>query len=155
MIKNILYVEDEHDTRVLFSQILQDYCKNLYVAEDGLEGLEIYKNNQIDVVFTDITMPKMDGLAMAKEILAEDKDAYIIVLSAYNENKYLHDAIDMGIHNYLLKPIELEKLEAILEKINKELKETKIQECHTQELKEINDVLHERLKKEIAKNKEE
>ncbi len=152
MIQNILYVEDDNDTRELFSQLLQEYCNNLYIAKDGIEGLKLYKQHSIDVVFTDINMPNMDGLEMSKAILKEDENAYIVVLSAYNDSHYLHQAIDIGIYNYLLKPIDLKKLEEIIAKINTQLRKTKLQEFHTEELKEINQVLHDRLKKELSKN---
>jgi len=152
MIENILYVEDENDSREFFSQLLQDYCTNLFIAKDGQEGLELYKKNPIDVVLTDITMPKMNGLEMSKKILEIDEDAYIVVLSAYGESDFLHKAIDIGIHNYLLKPIDIEKLEDVLNKINKQLRTSKLQELHTQELKEINQTLHQKVKEEIAKN---
>lgn len=77
--------------------------------------MNVYRDKSPDIVMTDIKMPVMDGLKMARAILDLNDRATIIVTSAYNETNYLLAAIEMGISHYLLKPLERDKLDAILQ----------------------------------------
>ena len=142
---NILYVEDDKDTRESFSDLLEEYCSKLYVAKNGLEGLEIFKNNHIDIVLSDITMPKMNGLEMAEAIFDINENMYIIILSAYSDIHHLQKAINLGINNFLLKPIDIDKLEDSLNKITKQIK-------NARELEKLNQTLNARVQEEIEKN---
>ena len=63
---SILYIEDDDITREQLSQFLQSQCKVLYTATDGQEGLTLYKQFEPDIVITDIEMPDLNGLEMAK-----------------------------------------------------------------------------------------
>jgi diguanylate cyclase (GGDEF)-like protein/PAS domain S-box-containing protein len=140
--KNILYVEDETAAAEEVSFFLQHYMKNLYVAKDGQEGLEIFQTNSIDLVITDIQMPKVNGLEMAKIIRETDASIPIIIVSAFNESSMLLEAINLGIDAYLLKPLSLKKL---LEKIEKLL--------HTKELE--HELLDSKEKLKILKKLED
>ena len=148
----ILYVEDDADTRELFSSLLEEYSTKLYVAEDGLEGLEIYKKHHIDIILTDVSMPKMNGLEMAETILDINNQAYIVILSAYSDSEYLQKAIGIGINNYLLKPINIDKLENVLDKIASQIETKKQLELHKKEIENLNRTLHKKVKEEIEKN---
>ena len=150
----ILYVEDDADTRELFSSLLEEYCSKLYVAADGIEGVSIYKEQHIDIVLTDITMPNMNGLEMAETILGINKEAYIVILSAFNDSKYLQSAIDIGINSYLLKPINIDKLENTLGKITSDIEIKKQLESQKKEIENLNNMLHKQVKDEIEKNAE-
>ncbi|HLD23534.1 MAG TPA: response regulator, partial [Sulfuricurvum sp.] len=66
----ILYAEDEEDTRIQITEILQMFFKKVVVAQNGKEALDNFKSNSIDLILSDITMPIMDGIAMVTEILA-------------------------------------------------------------------------------------
>ena len=115
---NLLYVEDESIIRNELIEILQDDLCTLYTAQNGKEGLELYKKNPIDIIITDIRMPEMDGLAMSRAILEINPSIPIIISSAFNDTAFLMDAIKMGIHYYLLKPINLQELFTTLEQIS-------------------------------------
>ena len=67
---NLLYVEDELSVRELLSKRLEKIVKNLYVAQNGQEGLELFKKyeKEIDLIITDVNMPILNGLDMVKEI---------------------------------------------------------------------------------------
>ncbi len=106
----VLYVEDEAIIREEFVDILENEVHALHVAKNGEEGLELFKKHQIDVVITDIRMPIMDGLSMSRAILAIDKSMPIIISSAFNDTQYLMESIKLGIHYYLLKPVNLNEL---------------------------------------------
>ncbi len=107
---SILYVEDDSHIREEMVEVLEDECRNLYVATNGQEGLELFEAKRPDIVVTDIRMPQMDGLQMSRKILALDPDTPIVISSAFNESEYLLEAIKLGIHYYLLKPINLKEL---------------------------------------------
>lgn len=112
---NLLYVEDEPSVRELLSKRLSRVVKNLYVAENGEQGYEKYLEHKPDMILTDISMPKMNGIDMSKKIREIDKSTPIIVLSAHSDSSFLLNAIEYGITSYLLKPIDRTKLFDVLE----------------------------------------
>ena len=112
----VLYVEDETTTREQLGRMINRKGFHLLTAKNGREGLELYRNDAVDIVLTDIMMPFMTGLDMAREIRKDSPDAQIIVLTAYNDNDFLMDAIDIGITQFVLKPVQLEKLFQSIEK---------------------------------------
>lgn len=106
----LLYVEDDELVSSTLSEFLKRRFGKVIVAKDGEEGLLYYKENSPDIVITDINMPKMDGLSMAEAIKKIDKDAQIIVTTAYSSEDLFLRAIDVGISNYVLKPIDKDML---------------------------------------------
>lgn len=112
---SILYVEDDDGIREHMSDFLNRRFEEVLTAENGAEGLDMYQRKAPDIVMTDLKMPVMDGLEMTRAILEENDKAAIIVTSAHNETKYLLGAIELGISQYLLKPLEREKLDASLQ----------------------------------------
>ena len=119
---NILYVEDEKGVRDGLSDILSLFCINLYVACNGVQGLELYEKYKPDIVVSDIRMPKMDGIEMATKIKEIDENQHIIFTSAYSEDIYFMDAIELQVEGYILKPINIEKLEKTIYKIAEHIK---------------------------------
>jgi len=95
----ILYCEDEIELREITADMLGQYTKKVYLADDGAQGLEIFKKyaNEIDLIITDVNMPKMNGLDMAKEIKEINQNIPIIVATAFSNSSYLLDAIELGI----------------------------------------------------------
>jgi len=117
----VLYVEDDSDTLYFSSMLLREIFDDLILAKDGQEGFEKFKKEKPDLIITDINMPLLNGLGMIELIRKEDKNIPIIILSAYNDNKMFLDSIKLGIDGYLLKPLELENLIAILKKVVEKL----------------------------------
>jgi YesN/AraC family two-component response regulator len=109
---SILCVEDDPDTRDFLREIIKSRFHHitLHLAENGYVGLGLFKDHAPHLTITDVCMPVMDGIRMAKEIRKLEPDARIIVLTAYVDTCYLLDAIRLGISNYLLKPIDPELL---------------------------------------------
>ncbi|MGA1931808.1 PAS domain-containing protein [Arcobacter sp. YIC-464] len=117
---NILYVEDDEILRSETAKLLKYFFANVITAQDGIEGIEKFKTNQIDIIMSDICMPKLDGLQMIKEIKKSNPNIPTIINSAFNEVSYLHESINLKIDEYLIKPLNLEKLKESLNKtINK------------------------------------
>src|SRR4051794_8645973 len=90
-------------------------------AENGLEAMEALKRIPADILITDISMPKMNGLDLIRATRSFQPDLKIIVLSGYDEFAYLKEGMALGIENYLLKPINLEEFKATLHTIAEKL----------------------------------
>ena len=105
----ILYVEDDPDIQESTIIILEIFFEKVITASNGLEGIEKFKNHTIDIIITDINMPFMNGLDMAKEIKKINMNVPILISSAYNDTNYFLEAITIGVEGYLLKPLDLEQ----------------------------------------------
>ncbi len=107
---SVLYVEDNLLLRQNVEQLLQKLFTNVFVAEDGLEGYQIFTQHKPKLVITDINMPKMNGLTMAKKITLEELSTKIIYITAYDDKEYLFQAIKAGVFRYLPKPAKVNQL---------------------------------------------
>jgi len=116
----VLFVEDNEEARNTIGNLLKRFFINLKTATNGEEGLQKFKSEKFDLVITDINMPKMNGLDMLREIKKIDDNVYTIVVTAYNETEYFLDAIKIGVDGFILKPIDLEQIISVLEKIIKD-----------------------------------
>ncbi len=117
----ILYVEDDAETREELELLLKPRVADLFVANNGAEGFKLFQKYQPDVVITDIQMPVTNGLAMSADIKHLAQDQNIIILSAYNDVEYVFRAMKLGIQHYLTKPINIERLLKLLEKIAEQI----------------------------------
>ncbi|HBE77009.1 MAG TPA: hypothetical protein DDW65_04395 [Firmicutes bacterium] len=111
----VLYVEDEASIRESIVEMLQRRITMVYTAQNGQEGLELFNQYHPEIIITDLQMPVMDGLTMAKEIKTGNKAVPIIITTAYNETDYFLKAIDIGINHYILKPVHFPKLFAAID----------------------------------------
>ncbi|HIP11376.1 MAG TPA: EAL domain-containing protein [Arcobacter sp.] len=113
----VLYCEDEADLRNVTGDVIKQFTKQVFLAEDGQQGLELFKKhaNKIDLIITDVNMPELNGLEMAKEIKAINHNIPIIVATAFSNSSYLLEAIELGIDKYVLKPIDIKKLFSVME----------------------------------------
>ncbi|ECC2814565.1 response regulator transcription factor [Campylobacter jejuni] len=111
----ILVVEDEVKARESMINILSERFSKVIGAQNGDEGLKKFKKFKPDLVITDIAMPIMDRLDMAREIKEISDDVPIVVLSAYSEKERLLRSIDIGIDKYLIKPVDIEELFKVLD----------------------------------------
>ena len=111
----VLYIEDEKDSRKLCSDFLSRIVGVLVTAHNGAEGLEAWRRHKPDIIITDIQMPVMDGLAMLQEIRRFDLAVPVIILTAFEEPKYLKRSIELGVSGYVVKPLHLSRFtEALL-----------------------------------------
>ena len=107
----VLYVEDEEDILKFASMVLEDYVSELFIARNAKEALEILKHQNIDLVITDILMPKLNGIDLIREIRKNPiLEVAIIVATAHTETRYLLDCIELRVDGYILKPIDVEEL---------------------------------------------
>jgi len=113
----LLYVEDNQDAKEMTSMILEDFFDTIIFGEDGEDGFQKFQENHIDLVITDINMPKMNGIEMCKKIRAINNDIPLIILSAHNEDNFFIQSIHIGINGYILKPIDINQLTNLLSRV--------------------------------------
>jgi len=106
----VLLVEDEENLARLLKDAIGDNFHSFIVACDGVEGRELFIKIKPDIVITDINMPRLSGLDMAKELKQINSDIPIIILSAFSEKEKLFGAIDVGVTKYFLKPFDPDEL---------------------------------------------
>ena len=123
---HLLYIEDNETTRETTKELLDEFFNEISVAINGEDGLEKFKNNSIDLIITDINMPKLSGLAMSEKIREIDQDVPILVVSAHNETNFFIESIKVGVDGFILKPIDLgqflSSLQKIIQKISTKMK---------------------------------
>lgn len=112
---SMLYVEDERVTREQVSRILQRLVTELHVAENGREALDLYIEKRPDIILTDIMMPIMNGLELAREIRKINRDSQIIMLTAYSDTEFLLECISLGVNQYVQKPVDFGHLTSAIE----------------------------------------
>lgn len=110
-VNSILFVEDSNNSDNILKETLKLYCNNLYCANNGMEGLELYKKYYSDIIISDIKMPIMNGIEMAKKIKEIDKESHVIFTTTYTDTEYLIDSVFIQNDGYLIKPIKLNHLE--------------------------------------------
>ena len=126
---SILYVEDEEVTRSAVARMLKRRVLTVYEAENGREGLDLYKQYRPDIVISDIRMPLLDGMEMSKEIKSLDKNSKIILTTAHSDASILINSIEVGIDKYIMKPLDMASLFSSVEKcVENIMLEKKIQQ---------------------------
>lgn len=102
---NVLVVDDSEMTRMVAKKTLKSLgIENIYEGEDGAVGLEVFKANEIDVVFSDWNMPNMSGLEMLQEIRKINTTVPIIMITTEGSRGKVMEAIQHGVSDYLVKP---------------------------------------------------
>ncbi len=108
--QTILYIEDEPLIRQNAVEYLGRYAHKVLEAKNGEEGLNIYKEHKPDIIISDISMPKMDGLMFATAVRKKDKKTPIILATAHTKTEYLLKAVELQLIKYIVKPITSDKL---------------------------------------------
>jgi DNA-binding response OmpR family regulator len=112
----ILYAEDEEGIRKKISDSLRYYVKDVIEAQNGEVALKLYWEKRPDIVFTDILMPKVNGIEFVKTIREKDNKTPIVMLTAHTNKEYLLEVVDLHLEQYITKPINLKDLKNSLEK---------------------------------------
>ncbi len=107
---SVLYAEDDLIIQGGLVRVLGFEFERVFVASDGEEALEIFKRERPDILVTDIMMPKMTGLELARAVRQIAPDTQIVVTTAHNDANFFMEAIDSGINKFLTKPIAIQKL---------------------------------------------
>ena len=116
----ILCVEDEDGIRQIIVETLKYYFDEVYEAKDGEEAYEIYQEYKPKIILSDIQMKNCNGIEFVKKVRKEDTLTTIFMLTAYSNEEYLVDLINLNINHFILKPLNLKKLnEALMKYINR------------------------------------
>ncbi|MET3545669.1 two-component system response regulator YesN [Paenibacillus favisporus] len=116
----VLIADDEPRHRRGIADMIKSLrpdCR-IFTAKDGEEALRIALDNRIDIIFTDIRMPNMDGLTMIEHLKKQSESIKIIILSVYGHFDYARQALKLGAFDYLLKPIETKDIVEMLHKLD-------------------------------------
>lgn len=112
---SILYVEDDEKLQEHMNTFLNKIFDNADVVSNGREGLEKYNKNRYDIVITDINMPEMDGFALIEKIFKTNPNQCVIIVSAYTEPEYLEKSKQLGVSEYISKPVDFGELLNVLQ----------------------------------------
>lgn len=155
----ILLVDDEREEREGISWLIEKYKYPLEImqAANGKEALKCIENHKIDILFTDVKMPIMNGLELAKQVHETRPEMKIIIFSAYGEFSYAKQALEANAVSYLLKPIEIEEFQkvmiSVMQSIHEESEED--QRLQTAELQNRRNLLYKVFSSGRIERKEE
>ena len=111
---SILYLEDEENIRINISKTLQLICDNVFDCENSNDAIKIFKKNKIDIIISDISMPNINGIEFTKIIRKTNTTIPIILLTAHTDTDYLLEATKLKLVDYLIKPLNFNKLKEAL-----------------------------------------
>lgn len=114
--KRILVVEDEESNYDLIRVYLKKYKPIITWAKDGQNAVEVFKNNQFDLILMDIQLPLMNGIEATKIIKEFNNQIPIIAQTAYAMSQDRQKAIDAGCNDYISKPMKRKDLISLIEK---------------------------------------
>jgi YesN/AraC family two-component response regulator len=117
----LLIIDDEKPTLSMFRLFLEALGYEVLTAENGLEGLELFKKESPPIVLTDIKMPGIDGLEVLKQIKKIAPKTEVIVITGHGDVELAKEAMDLKASGFIHKPIDRQALEDALNKANEKL----------------------------------
>ena len=112
----ILIVDDKSSMRKVLRQTLEGDPHQILEAEDGEKALDIVKTKHVDVIITDIKMPKVDGMTLLRMIKELDSEIVVIIMTAYGTIETAVEAMKLGAYDYITKPFSTEQVKLTVEK---------------------------------------
>lgn len=116
----ILIADDEPMIRKGLQKLVEQSglpITSIRTAENGTDALRRIREERPDFLFTDIRMPKLDGLELCRHVAEMDADIQIVVVSGYNDFEYAQKSVSYGVKEYLLKPVTIKGFQEVLEKL--------------------------------------
>ena len=114
----ILICDDSSFMRMMIKEVLKtNEYKTIGEAVNGREGIEKYNELKPDLVLMDLTMPEMNGITALKEIIKNDSQAKIIILSAMGQQDKVDEALSCGAKDFIVKPFKPERLLEAIKKV--------------------------------------
>jgi len=126
--RKILVIDDEKPTLKMFRLLLSAYGYSVFIAEDGQTGLEIFKKESPDIVFTDIKMPGMDGIEVLRKIKETDPLTEVIVVTGHGDMDLAIQTLNLGATDFINKPIHKIALDSALGRADERIKLSGTQE---------------------------
>ena len=151
----VLIVEDEFRIGMLIKHLIRWDEFNMEcvdVVDNGESAFELIQRVPLDIVITDIRMPKMNGLDLISKARELHEEMKFIVISGYKEFEYAHRALQYGVDDYLLKPINENELNKVMKKLHTELMEKYQQSIEQMEMREAVSESRQIIKRDFLKN---
>jgi len=117
-IENVLIVDDEILMRKFLEETLERLGIDVWTAKDGFVALELLREKEFDIIFTDIKMPQMSGIELLRRAKGEYPDTEVVVMTAYGTVETAVEALKIGAFDYILKPFSVDQIEIMLKKIS-------------------------------------
>ncbi|MEF9969097.1 MAG: response regulator [Ruthenibacterium sp.] len=133
MLCKVVIVDDEWIIRrsiaTTIQEVFPDGFEIVGMASNGVEGMEIIRSLQPDIVITDVKMPLMDGIEMVKHFKESEHSFACVFMSGFDEFSYVKQAIDLDAEKYLLKPINTQELTEVLRRIKRQKEQEAVLSC--------------------------
>ena len=114
--KTILIIEDEKIMRITLEDFLKSKDFEVYATDRGLEGIEIFKREEIDCVITDVRLPDIDGLSVLKDVKNTKPHVPVIIITAFGTIQMAVSAMKMGAFDYITKPFSLDEFLLVIDR---------------------------------------
>ncbi|HJV67131.1 MAG TPA: response regulator [Geomonas sp.] len=118
--KKILVVDDEENARLGLSRLLAKEGFLVDSVANGFEALNYLREQEVNLIVTDINMPEMNGITFLKELNRSHPQSNVIMITAYGGVESYIEAMNLGAFEYINKPVKIDELKSILKKIFKE-----------------------------------
>ncbi|RME01084.1 MAG: response regulator [Calditrichaeota bacterium] len=122
--ENVLIVDDEEDILQLMAEAVSRWGYNPIIARNGEDAFEKVQNLPVDLILTDVRMPKVDGITLLQKVKDVNPNTSVIVFTGYPAIQSAVDALKSGAYDYLVKPVDLAELKS---KINRALREKRLE----------------------------
>jgi DNA-binding NtrC family response regulator len=116
-VKRILLVDDEENARIALSRLLSREGYVVDTVANGFEALNHLREHDVNLIVTDINMPEMDGISFLREVNRCFPGSNVVMITAYGGVETYIEAINLGAFEYINKPVRIEQLKSILDKI--------------------------------------
>jgi two-component system, response regulator, stage 0 sporulation protein F len=110
----LLIVDDQFGIRILLSEVFQKAGYETYQAANGIQALEIVKEQNPDLVLLDMKIPGMDGLEILKRMKTINKDIRVIIMTAYGELDMIQEAKELGAITHFAKPFDIDEIRDVV-----------------------------------------
>lgn len=143
--KSILYVDDEEDNLTVFKSTFRREF-NIHLAKSGAEGMEILKNNEVQLIITDQRMPEMTGIQFLESVIPDYPDCIRMILTGFSDVEAIIEAINKGrVYRYITKPWNKDELRLTINNAFENFELKKKNKNLIEELKETNEQLEQKV----------
>lgn len=115
--KRILIVDDEASLRQLLGKVMKREGYEVFTGRDGAEGMEIFQNNPVDLIISDIKMPNMDGIEFLHSVKKADPSVAFVLITAFATTETAIDALKSGAQDYVTKPFDIDEILSVVNKL--------------------------------------
>jgi len=143
--------ETRRNTRLMLATI--DDVEVVAIASNGLQAVELAKQQHPDILLLDINMPELDGLSAYKRIVQMYPDTGCIIISAEKDTTTLRTAMSIGVQEYLIKPFTVDELETAIRRVSQKVQQTRIKLAQAEQLRKRNEAYLSQLASEYSKTR--